>query len=587
MYNTLTRKQKTITQMRGKVIVKACPGSGKTFMIATKVANQILNWKEKNKGIAVFTFTNVAKDELVNNIEKILGYNVTYPHFIGTLDGFISQYIYMPFGHLIMKCKEKPSLLSDFSLGALNYAQKIWRKECYNNFCVPLDFFINEKLELCHHNISKFEKCKIESKKPCNQYKNYCLSRGYATYDDITSISLAILQRNPQIQTSITKKFPIMIMDEAQDTSGLQMQLIDCLCEKNINLFLIVGDPDQAIYEWRDAEPSIFNNKYTDSEWSSCLLNENFRCSQKICDATKAFSKLTEASKAIGESATYIFQPQIVKYNVNSRDKIINYFLDICKSNNISISPEKVAILVRGNGDLNNKDYSNISNLWQNKLTKTLSYATYQKHIGKTSVVMQNVEIGIYNALIDNNANDVDLITAYKYFTPKIWHEIICRICKNIPPATIKLEDWVRKMEKLLNDLKSIYDFNESAEYNIKVKSRDNKLKDFKSQPMEWFFAKKYISDYLLTTIHSVKGRTFDAVLMIIKTNGKLTSNLLNNSDVESEPVRTGYVGMTRARKILMIAIPDTIKNSTLKRFDPSNWDLIESIPFMENNKIP
>ena len=52
----------------------------------------------------------------------------------------------------------------------------------------------------------------------------------------------------------------------------------------------IVGDPDQAIYEWRNANPKSFLEKMHDSEWTQLVLSENFRSSQMICNATYIFS---------------------------------------------------------------------------------------------------------------------------------------------------------------------------------------------------------------------------------------------------------------------------------------------------------
>ena len=67
--------------------------------------------------------------------------------------------------------------------------------------------------------------------------------------------------------------------------------------------------------------------------------------------------------------------------------------------------------------------------------------------------------------------------------------------------------------------------------------------------------------DYQIGTIHSVKGETFEAVLVILKQKGvgKLYKTLLreNVSASDDEELRIVYVGITRARRILMIAVPD------------------------------
>ena len=70
--------------------------------------------------------------------------------------------------------------------------------------------------------------------------------------------------------------------------------------------------------------------------------------------------------------------------------------------------------------------------------------------------------------------------------------------------------------------------------------------------------------------------RTFEAVLLLIDSRGKLKSNMLNTKPIESEEIRTAYVAMTRAKQILVVAIPNTIKTSSLVRFPSSEWKLID-----------
>lgn len=54
----------------GKFVVKACPGSGKTAAVTERVYRFIKNWNDKKSGIAVLSFTNIAADEIKENLEK-------------------------------------------------------------------------------------------------------------------------------------------------------------------------------------------------------------------------------------------------------------------------------------------------------------------------------------------------------------------------------------------------------------------------------------------------------------------------------------------------------------------------------------
>lgn len=123
----LTALQKNVINSEGKVILKSCPGSGKTFVVANKMVNETKLWKHKNKGIALLSFTNIAGKEMEKQIDKVSSsHKIGYPHYIGTLDRFISQYLFLPFGHLIMNCKERPTIIQQHSICVQGYANRIW-----------------------------------------------------------------------------------------------------------------------------------------------------------------------------------------------------------------------------------------------------------------------------------------------------------------------------------------------------------------------------------------------------------------------------------------------------------------------------
>ena len=78
----LTDEQIEFLDAEGKVVVKACPGSGKTYSVANKLLKYLNNWEDDHQGIAVLSFTNVASDEInkktiaLNDNKAKLG----YPH---------------------------------------------------------------------------------------------------------------------------------------------------------------------------------------------------------------------------------------------------------------------------------------------------------------------------------------------------------------------------------------------------------------------------------------------------------------------------------------------------------------------------
>ena len=114
MIDLNTQKESYINS-RGKVVLKACPGSGKTTNIAYKLHTLIETEYSKQifAGIACLSFTNVAKDEIKEKYFKFSNKSLTCPHLVSTIDSFINNYITLPFYYLLSDKFERPTILEE------------------------------------------------------------------------------------------------------------------------------------------------------------------------------------------------------------------------------------------------------------------------------------------------------------------------------------------------------------------------------------------------------------------------------------------------------------------------------------------
>ncbi|HYX05967.1 MAG TPA: UvrD-helicase domain-containing protein, partial [Bacteroidales bacterium] len=88
-FESLSDKQKEIVfEKEGKFVVRACPGSGKTYSVAARFARLLKDWKFSHQGIAVISFTNVAWQEIESYLHNIFNIHtpIQHPHFLGTID---------------------------------------------------------------------------------------------------------------------------------------------------------------------------------------------------------------------------------------------------------------------------------------------------------------------------------------------------------------------------------------------------------------------------------------------------------------------------------------------------------------------
>jgi len=79
--------------------VQACPGSGKTTMVAAKLIIIAKKWKQAHQGVCVLTHTNVAKGEIIDRLERSVDGQklLSYPHFIGTIQEFVNKFLAIPY----------------------------------------------------------------------------------------------------------------------------------------------------------------------------------------------------------------------------------------------------------------------------------------------------------------------------------------------------------------------------------------------------------------------------------------------------------------------------------------------------------
>lgn len=96
-----------LSSAKKNIFLEACAGSGKTEVVGMKAAFEIRKWRSTNSGIAVLTFTNDATDTIKERVKIFSGLTSLYPHYIGTLSGFIHGFIAQSYGYKFSKHKNR------------------------------------------------------------------------------------------------------------------------------------------------------------------------------------------------------------------------------------------------------------------------------------------------------------------------------------------------------------------------------------------------------------------------------------------------------------------------------------------------
>lgn len=577
----LTREQLSFLEAEGRVIVRACPGSGKTYSVATKLLSYLDNWDRYHQGVAVLSFTNVASEEIYKKaclLNKGIG-KLDYPHYIGTVDSFINEFIVLRYGYLKTHDKVRPLIaLSD----NWKIPYRYWRTECYRNGCVDNIEKFQWGIDNKFYKDKEIVSCELRGKSqllPCQQYKVMLMKKNIIFQNEVASFAYRLLKEYPMIATAIVERFPVIIIDEAQDTSEEQMAVFDLLTEAGIKSIFLVGDPDQAIYEWRNANPECFKKKIDAESWECIELTGNFRSSQHICNATSWFSATLQGQRsndAVGDYKDESQKPVLLLTNENTETEVIDYFLEKCRSMDIEIKSDKVAVLTRGriHSDTDIKD------LWKSKEIELIGKAAYEWKCGSRKKAFSDMSKASFRILVGEETDEYLMSKKIREYTDEDnWKDFIIDVFCGLPNIDLGIAEWISQLTNLYIDVLQKYNFQIVEGTNIKdifkIKMRDKSNPEFKDIPLKNYFEKKTSGDYTRSSIHGVKGETYDAVLIYVKskTGKTLTPKFLMEGDLEDELMRIAYVAMTRPRRLLMIAMPENKKLKEYKRFPVDKWD--------------
>lgn len=240
--------------------VHACPGSGKTTLLVAKLAILAKKWNENGRGICVLSHTNVAREEIQERLgtldvgKKLL----SYPHFIGTFQSFMDTFISMP----ILRSCGIPVNIVDTEFVTERRWNSIYTKGWLERngkdkkICDPvkLPFEFNVSCSKTSTTYKALIKVTMDSRQ-----------RGEFTFNEMEMYSFYGLEKKPAIREIFQQRFPIMFIDEAQDTKSEIWDLINRLYEKapeNV-FYQAYGDSNQAIFNSyeRMEEVNIFPRK--------------------------------------------------------------------------------------------------------------------------------------------------------------------------------------------------------------------------------------------------------------------------------------------------------------------------------------
>ncbi len=550
------------------IYLKACPGSGKTEVVAAKVAKEMARWDQSPGGMAILSFANSATDELKERIGKYKRHDTShFPHFVGTFDSFILKHIVSPIAHEITGYEGKEG---DYSIRLVENGSPVYFKTKYayakkgNQRANQYDYDMateqyifntgNRVLNKILNNID-FEGWQHQD---LENTKKKFLKAGFATYRDIEHLAIEIfeLKRTDGYVKLIAQKFPFIIIDECQDLSLEQLTILQELADLGVKLHLI-GDINQSIYGFRNADPrniTNFINKTNDTELE---LITNRRSAQPIVDLC---CSLVDSDKITGNRPLVKNCCKVLMYN-ECPTEVLPTFKQLTnkyKNKNIAVVARSHATLAKFTGA--NKSLNEVESLAlsialfdvnnMQKLEQSLSlFSEYLRLHLKAKESVRPVSFNCPESISSSLRWRQFLFNALSYL-----------VSKGLANTTLTWTKWCKEIQTQIRELtKEPFADEQIAELLISLKDIKHRSPSGKSSEAVGDTLQLTVEQQeqlRFTTIHQVKGETHDATMLVsgIKAGGE--SNWKDwLKDPSSEAARFAYVASSRPKHMLIWAV--------------------------------
>lgn len=239
--------------------LQAAPGSGKTTLIGLKLALMADAWTSPTRGVCVLSHTNTAKDEIADRVGLLAaGHSLLrYPHFIGTIQSFVHTFLGLP---AVRDRKVEVRSVDDaaFETAALRLLQRpeystlrsyVGRQHEGTSIVTGATFTYRDG-ELAVTGAARDLPFGAQSPsgKQLAGLKRTLARRGIFRFQDMFAIAQEHLARHPGIAAAVTTRFPFVLLDETQDTSATQHELLDLVFASSSTVVQRVGDTNQGIY---------------------------------------------------------------------------------------------------------------------------------------------------------------------------------------------------------------------------------------------------------------------------------------------------------------------------------------------------
>ncbi len=588
MRNYSSSQIQAITAGDGPHFCVAGPGSGKTSVIIKRVEYLVNHNQIDPSKILVVTFTKAAAMEMKKRYEvTATGKNraVTFSTF-HSLFFTILRHAYGYKVENIIRADMQYAYLRE--IARRHHASSEQEQDFLKSLLEEISLVKNQRIDPEHY----YAKCCSEDafRSIYKDYTERMRAQRLIDFDDMQVYTLELLKQRKDYQKAWSSKYPYLMIDEFQDISGIQYEIVKLLAAEHQNIF-VVGDDDQSIYRFRGASPRLCFQFLKDFPKSDKIeLNENYRCPKAVVELAgkliahneTRFQKDLKAVKELKSSVHYALyknqfdEAAVIVQKIQDYIKGGGHYEDVAvlfrTNNQPSILTEK---LIRNNIPFRLKEH--LPNLYDHWIAKDIftyiKIALGSRQRSDFYKIMNRPLRYLSRESLDDPQVAFDVWM--DYYEEQDWmmdridrlHGDIRMLATLAPFAGVTyilnvigygeyVKEYAMEHGLALEELSDVTDFLLSSAKQAKsYEEWFEQIEDYKIQIKEKAKQSETIKDCVsVMTLHSSKGLEFNMVFIPDINEGLLPYKKATLAEEIEEERRLLYVGMTRAKEKLYLS---------------------------------
>jgi DNA helicase-2/ATP-dependent DNA helicase PcrA len=563
-------------------MLTACPGSGKTRVIISKLSRAIDAVRDTPRAVACITYTNAA----VHEIEARLRYHIQPGddrYFdVGTIHSFCLNHIFRSFCYLIRGYKRGFKVLTPDSA---EFEEHVTAALAAHGRPAPgftdLEDFAQLRVsphgQPVGHGIERGDLTPEIAK----EFWKRTREAGFIDFANIIYYAFELLRRRAEILSYISAKFAWILVDEFQDTTDLQVEILSLIASTKRTRFFLVGDPCQSIFRFAGARPDLADEFASRiGARTDLTLSGNFRSSIPIIDHANRLYPRTPAMMAVGAAKNFTETPEW-QQGASTLDAIMDYFLPALDALGIPygeaaiLAPTWFSLLHLGR---RLREYGiSIVGPGARPYRRNRQFAPLAEQVCGYMMeprpgAIAAIERTLFNTILDITGRASFDIFSYggRVTVFRLIYE--AQALHGVHPGGIS---WLEAAASGFTGILIEEGYLSRAEQDVFAMSVEEMKADMRNNRVD--LENLTIDDLgiyanpeaalKLSTLHNAKGREYQAVAMMDLHEGRIPFYQARTAEEFEEAKRLFYVGVTRAKRILLYVTDNSNPRNRPSRF--------------------